>query len=236
MKNLHFTKGLFSLLLLFVLSTSCEKSTPEEPVSLKQFENVKSLQQVPEVENMVLTNFNDKDVIDLIEKLKPTKLNESITSRSIYKVSFKNLPTLKGFYIKGEETGQVIEDIFYVFETGSKINLFINREKTGFTNKNNKNGYISIRDINNDLLFNDYVEQNRYVMNLNLTNNVFSTNSNSKITFREWDCTRERFNKFYQEAKRECESDWVCDVACSVNPCFISYLAFAVGKCSGLIE
>ena len=236
MKNLHFTKSLFSVFLLFVLSTSCEKSNPKESVSLNQFENVKSLKQVPEIEKMELSNFKDKDVIDLIEQLKPTKLNQGLTSKTIFKVTFKNLPTLIGFYIKGEETGQITEDIFYVFETRSKLNLFITREKTGFADKNNNNGYISIRDINNDLLFNDYVEQNRYVMNLNLTSNVFSSNSNSKISFREWDCTRAKFNKFYQEAKSECESDWICDVACSVNPCFISYLAYAVGKCSGLIE
>jgi hypothetical protein len=236
MKKNHFTKILFPLLLLFVLFTSCEKSSLDLTNSLKQLENVKSLKQVPEVENMVLSNYKDKDVIELMEKLELSKLNQRITSKSIYKVAFKDFPTLKGLYIKGEETGQVIEDIFYVFETGSKLNLFITREKTGFANKNNNNGYISIRDINNDLLFNDYVEQNRYVMNLNLTKNIFSDNSNSKITFREWDCTREKFNKFYQEAKKECEADWICDVACSVNPCFISYLAYAVGKCSGLID
>ncbi len=236
MKNSHFTKSLFSVFLLFVLSTSCEKSNPKEPVSLNQFENVKSLKQVPEIENMVLANFKDKDVIDFIEKLKSIKLNEIITSKNIYKVTFKDFPTLNGFFIKGKETEQVIEDIFYVFETGSKLNLFINREKTGFSNINNNKGYISIRDINNNLLSNDYVEENRYVLNTNSTKITLSNNSNVKPYLLEWDCTRDQFNKFYQEAKKECEADWICDVACSVNPCFISYLAFAVGKCSGLIK
>jgi hypothetical protein len=236
MKKNHFRKILFPCLFLFVLFTSCEKSSADATISLKQLGNVKSLKQVPEVENMVLANFKDKDVIDLIEKLKSTKLNQPITSKNIYKVTFKDLPTLKGFFIKGEETEQVIEDIFYVFEIGSRLNLFINREKTGFVNKNNNKGYISIRDINNNLLSNDYVEENRYVLNANLTKITLSNNSNVKPSFLEWDCTRDQFNKFYQEAKKECEEDWICDVACSVNPCFISYLAFAVGKCSGLIE
>lgn len=97
MKNLHFTKSLFPLLLLFVLSTSYQKSSPEEPISLNQFGSVKSLKQVPEVENMVLSNFKDKDVIELMEKLKSTKLNQAITSKSIYKVTFKDLPILKVF-------------------------------------------------------------------------------------------------------------------------------------------
>jgi hypothetical protein len=236
MKKNHFTKILFPLLLLFVLFTSCEKSSLDLTNSLKQLENVKSLKQIPEIENMVLANFKDKDVIDLIEKLKSTKLNQTIRSNNIYKVTFKDFPTLKGFFIKGQETEKVIEDIFYVFETGSKLNLFINREKTGFSNINNNKGYISIRDINNNLLSNDYVEENRYVLNTNSTKITLSNNSNVKPYLLEWDCTRDQFNKFYQEAKKECEADWICDVACSVNPCFISYLAFAVGKCSGLIK
>ena len=45
-KNLHFTKSLFSLFLLFVLSTGCQKSNPEEPVSLKQLESVKKQQEI----------------------------------------------------------------------------------------------------------------------------------------------------------------------------------------------
>lgn len=236
MKNFHHTKSLFYTLLLFVFFTSCEKTSPNASGSLSKTENVKSLKQVPEIESMQLSNPKDKDLIDLFEKLKTTKLNQAITSKSIFKVSFKNLPTLKGFYLKGVESGEIIEDIFYVFETESKLNLFISREKTGFTKNNNNNGYISIKDFNNNLISNDYVEENRYVMNVNLTKTVFSNNSTIKPSFLEWDCTKEQFNKFYQEAKKECEADWICDVACSVNPCFISYLAFAVGKCSGLIK
>jgi hypothetical protein len=105
MKNLHFTKTLFFLLSLFVLSTSCTKSTNEASVDLNEFENVKSLKQVPEIENMVPSNLKDKDVIDLIEKLKSTKLNQVIAPESIYTVSFKNLPSLKGFFYKRRGNG-----------------------------------------------------------------------------------------------------------------------------------
>jgi hypothetical protein len=236
MKNLTLSRNLFYTLLLFVFFTSCEKSTPNVSVSSSKIENVKSLKKIPEIESMQLSNSKDKDVNELFEKLKTTKLNQAITSKSIFKVSFKNLPTLKGFYLKGVESGEITEDIFYVFESETKINLFISREKTGFTKNNNNNGYISIKDINNNLISNDYIEENRYVMNVHLTKNVFSNNSTIKPSFLEWDCTKDQFNKFYQEAKKECEADWICDVACSVNPCFISYLAFAVGKCSGLIK
>ena len=96
------------------------------------FLNTRTANDFNNVSKMELSNFKDKDVIDLIEQLKPTKLNQGLTSKTILKVTFKNLPTLIGFYIKGEETGQITEDIFYVFETRSKLNLFITREKTGF--------------------------------------------------------------------------------------------------------
>ena len=184
---------------------------------------------------MQLSNAKDKDLIDLFEKLKTTKLNQAITTKSIYKVSFKNLPTLEGYYLKGVESSEITEDIFCVFDAKTKNNLFINREKIGFTNHHN-NGYISIRDINNNVLFKDYVEENRFVMNANLTKNILSNSSSYQPSFFDWDSTKAEFNAFYQEAKTACESDWLCDVACSVNPCFISYVAYAVGKRSGLIK
>lgn len=135
--------------------------------------------------------------------MKVSHPNLAIVSKSIFKVSFKHLPTLKGYYIKGLETSLIVEDIFYVIDPESKLNLSIRREKKGFEN-NSKNGYISIRDKHDNLLFNDYVEQNRYVMNIVLKENIFSTNSNYKTSFIAWDCTREKFNTLYQEAKKEC--------------------------------
>jgi len=52
----------------------------------------------------------------------------------------------------------------------------------------------------------------------------------------ELNCTKAQFDNFYKEAKKACEEDTFCDFACSFNPCAISYLAFAVGKCTGLIQ
>jgi hypothetical protein len=223
---------LFFLLVVFI---GCEKSTPIESKGLVQLEKVKSLKQVPEIESLLLLSYKDIEVVDVLKKLNVANPNLAIASYSVYKVSFKQLPTLKGYFIKGVETNQIVEDIFYVVDPKSKLNLIIHRAKKGFENNSNI-GYISIRDKDNNFLFNDYVEQNRYVMNMPLKENTFSTISNYKTSSLEWDCTREQFNALYKEAKKECEEDWLCDVACSINPCFISYLAYAVGKCSGLIE
>lgn len=139
--------------------------------------------------------------------------------------------------MKGLEYGLICKDLFYVSDTQSKINLLIEREKSGFSNNNN--GYISIRNYNNELLFNDQIVNNKF--SYQTTINTFTQgplvfNSKNIKTNREWICSEEKFNAFYQEAKARCEDDWLCDVACSINPCFIAYLAFAVGKCSELIK
>ena len=49
---------------------------------------------------------------------------------------------------------------------------------------------------------------------------------------------RETFKNFnnYQEAKNKCSDDWLCDFACTFNPCAISYVAYAVGRCSGVFK
>lgn len=44
-------------------------------------------------------------------------------------------------------------------------------------------------------------------------------------------CTRAQFNAAYQRAKSECEGDFVCDVACSFNPCWVMYLTSAMIDC-----
>jgi len=235
MKKLYSIIKPLLFVFLVVVLIGCEKSIPIESKGLVQLEKVKSLKQVPEIESLLLSSFKDIEVIDVLKKLNVANPSLAIASKSVYKVSFKQLPTLKGYFIKGVETNQIVEDIFYVVDPKSKLNLIIHRAKKGFENNSNI-GYISIRDKDNNFLFNDYVEQNRYVMNMPLKENTFSTISNYKTSSLEWDCTREQFNALYKEAKKECEEDWLCDVACSINPCFISYLAYAVGKCSGLIE
>lgn len=36
------------------------------------------------------------------------------------------------------------------------------------------------------------------------------------------------FNACYQAKKAICESDWLCDAACSIAPCWMSYIAACV--------
>ena len=48
----------------------------------------------------------------------------------------------------------------------------------------------------------------------------------------KWLCTYQQFNAAYMNAKNECEKDWLCDFACSFNPCAVSYTISAVRYCS----
>jgi hypothetical protein len=57
-------------------------------------------------------------------------------------------------------------------------------------------------------------------------------NINLKINACKWVCTRQQFNEKYQKAKKECEDDFVCDTACSFNPCSIAYVAAATVECT----
>ena len=49
-----------------------------------------------------------------------------------------------------------------------------------------------------------------------------------------WTCTQKQFDAYYQQAKKECSDDTLCDFVCTFNPCAISYLAFAVIKCTSI--
>lgn len=53
--------------------------------------------------------------------------------------------------MQGLEYGLISKALFYVCDTISKMDLVIEREKNGFTNSNN--GYISLRNLNKEVLF-----------------------------------------------------------------------------------
>lgn len=215
---------------------SCEKDTQIDSTENTTIEKSK-FEYLPEVERSIIVTKTDKQIAELILLIKNSNLTIDYKSVIFTKISFKGFPTLVGVYVKGLEYGLISKDIFYVIDTVSKNNLLIEREKSGFTDNNN--GYISLRNLNKDLLFNDQIINNKFSNKINLntlTQGTLALNSKNIKSNREWICSEENFNAFYQEAKARCEDDWLCDVACSINPCFIAYLAFAVGKCSELIK
>lgn len=227
---------ILSLTLFVFTFISCEKDTQINSAENITIEKSK-FEYLPEIEGSKIVTKNDKQIAELILLIKNSNINIDNSSAIFYKITFKGFPTLIGVYVKGLEYSLITKDIFYVIDTVSKNNLLIEREKSGFTDNNN--GYISIRNLNKDLLFNDQIVNNKFSNKINLntlTQGTLALNSKNIKSNREWICSEENFNAFYQEAKAKCEDDWLCDVACSINPCFIAYLAFAVGKCSELIK
>lgn len=227
---------ILSLTLFVFTFISCEKDTQINSAENITIEKSK-FEYLPEIEGSKIVTKNDKQIAELILLIKNSNINIDNSSAIFYKITFKGFPTLIGVYVKGLEYSLITKDIFYVIDTVSKNNLLIEREKSGFTDNNN--GYISIRNLNKDLLFNDQIVNNKFSNKINLntlTQGTLALNSKNIKSNREWICSEENFNAFYQEAKARCEDDWLCDVACSINPCFIAYLAFAVGKCSELIK
>ena len=230
------TLKILSLTLFVFTFISCEKDTQINSAENITIEKSK-FEYLPEIEGSKIVAKNDKQIAELILLIKNSNINIDNSSAIFYKITFKGFPTLIGVYVKGLEYSLITKDIFYVIDTVSKNNLLIEREKSDFTDNNN--GYISIRNLNKDLLFNDQIVNNKFSNKINLntlTQGTLALNSKNIKSNREWICSEENFNAFYQEAKARCEDDWLCDVACSINPCFIAYLAFAVGKCSELIK
>ena len=224
-------------LTLFVLTIiSCEKSTPINSISNTTIEKSK-YEYLPEIERSVVVSKNDKLISEFVSIVKNSSLTIDYSSAIFHKITFKGFPSLTGVYVKGLENSLISKEIFIVIDTLSKINLLIEREKSGFINNNN--GYISLRNSNQELLFNEQVLNNRFKVDASLK--IFGSSEknlilkNNKIST-TWNCTESKFNEFYQFARNECQADWLCDIACSINPCFIAYVAFAVGKCAGYIK
>jgi hypothetical protein len=99
---------------------------------------------------------------------------------------------------------------------------------------------LKLKNLDGSLLFNDQYVNGKSVKSANLSlgkNDIINSFSSSlKGSDIVWSCTKEQFTEFYTQAKMRCESDLFCDIACSFNPCFIAYLAFAVGRCTELIK
>ena len=227
-----------SLLFLFIVFfISCKKSLLNNETTINNKIEKSNLHFLPEIESSIVLNREDSRLSDFKKNIQNSNITIDYETAIIYKINFKKLPTLTGIFVKGLAYGRINKDVFFVYDTNSKINLLIEREVNGFVDQ--KNGYISIRDEKRNLLFKNEIINNRFSNQNDLS---FSSQNISAFTIKNiksskaWNCSEEEFNALYREAKLRCEDDWLCDIACSINPCFIAYLAFAVGKCSGLIK
>ena len=232
---------LLSICVVSILAFSCNK---EEKVHLHPLtsNNVKSVHpEVPEVSSTIMVPREYDLVKNFIKENSAQLQNVDLENASYYFVRFKNLPSLVGLQIHIKDEGATIRDIFSVTDLVSKNLLTVIRDKIGFNDRGNNTGRVLFKSINGMEFSNDSI-RNQTIVNpvtklvINQKINKDSSYAFSVKSNKLWNCTEAQFSEYYQAAKKTCNDDFLCDLACTINPCAISYIAYAVGRCSGIIN
>ncbi len=228
-----------TFILITFLSISCQKeiSIKEELLDSRQLKSIHSV--VPEIGSYTPITKRDELVglFLMSESILETQIDFSQVK--LFKVKFKGYRTLVGLQIKYIDIQYEEKDIFFVMDTSSGTHFSVIREKIGFDNGNNNPGIVKFSSLSGRLITNDSFmgESSVLIPRMKINYGLNITNPNSMLSIksnRAWLCTEEQFNAFYQEAKKKCSDDWLCDFACTFNPCAISYVAYAVIKCTGI--
>jgi len=234
--------GLSVFMMLFVLILfGCTKNDPiPRNENLVEIRSQSKFAQLPIIE--MIESVNKDDV--LVSQFKFSEEHDygkySYDNAVYQKVKFKNLGNLEGLLITLSHTNQLNSksEIFFVRDKINNTYLTIMREKN--TNFIKDTLGLKLKNLNGSLLFNDQYVNGKSVKsaNLSLSKNDIINSFSSSIKGSEivWSCTKEQFTEFYAQAKMRCESDLFCDIACSFHPCFIAYVAFAVGRCTETIK
>jgi hypothetical protein len=232
--------SVFMMLFVFILF-GCKKndSIPQDE-KLVEVKVQSKFAQLPIIETIESV---DKDDV-LVSQFKFSEQHDyakySYDNAVYQKVKFKNLGNLEGLLITLSHTNQLNSksEIFFVRDKINNSYLSIMREKN--TNFIKDTLILKLKNLNGSLLFNDQYVKGKFIKsaNLSLSKNDIINSFSSSIKGSEivWSCTKEQFTEFYAQAKMKCESDLFCDIACSFNPCFIAYVAFAVGRCTETIK
>ena len=221
-------------MLVILITTGCTKGESDSIIPI--LETKKSIYTfLPVVEKSIEIDTSN----DVFIKFKSIEipLNKNLINTKLLKVTFKNYPDLVGMQIKFPNQSGLEKDLFFVYEKKTLSHLTLIREMSSESNVLLGSGSIVYRDITGVELYNDEYKNNKIINKQNIVNKISTNNSVENIrTTAIWNCTRAQFDEFYREAKNTCENDSFCDFACSFNPCAISYVAFAVGKCTGMIQ
>jgi hypothetical protein len=223
---------------LFILN-ACKKehevsNLPGENLSISSLDK-----KIPVVESTKMVTADDPQVQELLQSNNISETGLILENAIFYKIKFKGLSSLNGIHIVLDGADSTTKDLFYVIDLKTKTDLSVIREKIGF----NKNSYgrIIFKEPNGREYANDYFNNQRIIADpmANLENsqsNLVITNQKNLKSNLAWSCTSAQFSSYYQAARNICEKDWLCDFACNFNPCAISYVAYAVGRCSGAIK
>ena len=234
--------GLSVFMMLFVLILfGCTKNDPiPRNENLVEIRSQSKFAQLPIIE--MIESVNKDDV--LVSQFKFSEQHDygkySYDNAVYQKVKFKNLGNLEGLLITLSHSNQLNSksEIFFVRDKINNSYLSIMREKNTIFIKDTLR--LKLKNLNRSILFNDQYLNGKLIKsaNLSLSKNDIINSFSSSIKGSEivWSCTKEQFTEFYAQAKMRCESDLYCDIACSFNPCFIAYVAFAVGRCTETIK
>ncbi|MSQ38484.1 MAG: hypothetical protein EXR19_02825 [Chitinophagaceae bacterium] len=223
--------------LIFIRSLSKEPTIPITPEANLQVKSLNKL--LPEVETTTIVSIQDNQVKELLASSELIESKINFKNAIFYKIKFKGFSSLSGLHIVFDGTDSTSKDLFYVVDLVTKTDLSVIREKIGF--KGNNKGRVIFKEPNGREFANDYFDNQKIISDPmasieNSRNSFVLVNKKNIKSNAVWKCTKAQFNAYYQEAKNTCSNDWLCDFACTFNPCAISYAAFAVGKCSGLIQ
>ena len=240
MKKNQINRVFIPTVLAFVfLLEACQKE-PTIPITSEANLEVKSLNKLlPEVETTTMVSIQDNQVKELLASSELIESKINFKNAIFYKIKFKGFSSLSGLHIVFDVTDSTSKDLFYVVDLVTKTDLSVIREKIGF--KGNNKGRVIFKEPNGREFANDYFDNQKVISDPmasieNSRNSFVLVNKKNIKSNALWKCTKAQFNAYYQEAKNTCSNDWLCDFACTFNPCAISYAAFAVGKCSGLIQ
>ena len=234
--------GLPVIVILFVLILfGCTKNDPiPQNDNLVEIRSQSKFAQLPIIET--IESVNKEDV--LVSQFKLSEQYDyakySYDNAVYQKIKFKNLGNLEGLLITLSHTNQLNSksEIFFVRDKINNSYLSIMREKNTIFIKDTLR--LKLKNLNGSILFNDQYLNGKLIKsaNLSLSKNDIINSFSSSIKGSEivWSCTKEQFTEFYAQAKMRCESDLFCDIACSFHPCFIAYVAFAVGRCTETIK
>ena len=223
---------------LFILN-ACKKehevlNFPDANLGIRSLDK-----KIPVVESSKMVTAGDPQVQELLHSNNIPETGLSLENAIFYKIKFKGQSSLTGIHIVLEHTDSLSKDLFYVVDLNTKTDLAVVREKIGF-NKTNY-GRIIFKEPNGREYANNYFYNQKIIADpvANLENSQSSIGLTSQKNIKtnvSWKCSNAQFNAYYEEIKNACSNDWLCDLACSFEPCSIGYVAYAVGKCSGAIK
>jgi hypothetical protein len=221
------------------LMQACQKDHLK-PTNSNEDYGAKSMnKEIPIVESSELVDTNDNQVKSFLNSEAILNGGFNFKNALFFKIKFKGLDTYSGIHIKFSDIDSTSIDLFHVEESGKNTQLTVIREKVGFKSQNI--GRIIFKDINGKEYSNDYFDHQKIIQSKSVLFKKQPVYLDSSLQYRlksnvTWSCTSAQFNSYYQEAKNNCAEDWLCDFACTFNPCAISYVAYAVGRCSGVFK